>query len=253
MENFKMPVPVEWQNRRVLTTAQIAEYYGCDTNNIKKNFNANRNRFIEGKHYFRVEGSDLVTLKASDAQSGLQISPMTRVLHLWTAAGIFLHCKMLSTPKAWELFSQIGEALSSENHPVLDEVIFSNIAPPEQKPELACVYAMEFDNSLVKIGMSNNVEARQGSIRRKLNFEIRRTYHTDFMPRQKAHQIEKSCHQFFHDKLAYRQEYFSITFAEACKIINAFAKAFDTLASIEPEKILVLASKDNVKLIAGRN
>lgn len=253
MEDFKMPVPVEWCNKRVLTTAQIAECYSCSVDQIKVNFNNNKDRFVAGKHYFKLEGASLATFKASDAQSGLQISPMTRVLHLWTAAGIFIHCKMISTPKAWELFSQIGEELSSENHPVLDEVIFSNIAPPEQKPKLACVYAMEFDNSLVKIGMSNNVEARQGSIRRKLKFEIRRTYHTDFMPRQKAHQIEKSCHQFFHDKLAYRQEYFSIKFAEACKIINAFAEFGDTLANIEPEKILVLASKDSVKLIADRN
>ena len=41
---------VEFNNERVLTTEQLAEVYECDTTNIKKNFNANKDRFIEGKH-----------------------------------------------------------------------------------------------------------------------------------------------------------------------------------------------------------
>ena len=55
MENFKTPAPVEWNNKLVLLTYQLAEYYECDVQNIKKNFNANKNRFVEGKHYFKIE------------------------------------------------------------------------------------------------------------------------------------------------------------------------------------------------------
>lgn len=42
---------VEQNNERVLTTEQLAEAYGCESNNIKKNFNANKDKFEEGKHY----------------------------------------------------------------------------------------------------------------------------------------------------------------------------------------------------------
>ena len=45
----------------VLTTAQVAEFYGCDVNNLHLNFfNAQKKgRFIEGKHYFKFrQGKD---------------------------------------------------------------------------------------------------------------------------------------------------------------------------------------------------
>lgn len=41
----------EYKNIRVLTTQQIAEAYGSDTRVISNNFNRNKERYIEGKHY----------------------------------------------------------------------------------------------------------------------------------------------------------------------------------------------------------
>ena len=232
MKSITDLVPVEWQNRRVLTTAQLADAYKCSVDQIKVNFNANKKHYKEGLHYFKLEGAALAAFKASlVTDNSLIVSPMTRTLYLWTVAGIFLHCKILNTPHAWELFSQIGERISIKNPELLDEIIFGNIKRPDPRPDLACVYALELDNNFVKIGMSNNVDSRQGSIRRKLKMNTLRTYQTDFMPRQKANQIEKSCHKFFRDKLAYRHEYFNITFAEACAIINVLAT--DTTEPIE--------------------
>ena len=118
------------------------------------------------------------------------------------------------------VFNQIGLILSSTNRSILDELIFGKIEYPETKPAEAYVYALELDNGWVKIGMSNDVDTRKWSIRRKLQLTTLRSYHSDFMPRQKAHQIEKSCHKFFHDGLVYRREYFNITFEEACAEIN---------------------------------
>lgn len=242
MENFQVPVIVEWSNRRVLLSTQLAEVYGCEVSNIKKNFNANKNHYIEGVHYFKITGFDLQNLRMRYPQ--LLISPKTRTLYLWTAAGIFFHCKMINTPQVWELFSQIGARLSSENHPVLDEIIFDKIKPLEPKPDEAYVYALELDNNLVKIGMSNDVDSRKGSIRRKLQLETLRTYHADFIQRQKAHQVEKSCHRFFHDRLAYRQEYFRISFDEARKIIYyfmSFTKSPSVNDHVRAEELLQIA------------
>ena len=51
MKNFNSPVPVEWSNRRVLTTAQLAKYYVCPVEHIRDNFRKNRDRFVANKHY----------------------------------------------------------------------------------------------------------------------------------------------------------------------------------------------------------
>ena len=77
------------------------------------NFKNNRDHFIEGKHYFEVEGEDLENLRVNFFYP--QISPMTRGLYLWTRQGAARHAKMLNTDKAWEVF----EALEDNyfNHP----------------------------------------------------------------------------------------------------------------------------------------
>ena len=46
----------EYKNIRVLTTQQIAEAYGTDKKVISYNFNHNKDRYIEGKHYLKLEG-----------------------------------------------------------------------------------------------------------------------------------------------------------------------------------------------------
>ena len=91
---------LEHNNIRVLTTEQLAEAYGCDANNIKKNFNANKARFIEGKHFYVLAGDDLRRLQVTN--SDLQISPKTRHLYLWTKQGAARHSRMLGTDRAWD-------------------------------------------------------------------------------------------------------------------------------------------------------
>lgn len=41
----------EYKNIRVLTTQQIAKVYGTDTQIITNNFNRNKERYAEGKHF----------------------------------------------------------------------------------------------------------------------------------------------------------------------------------------------------------
>ena len=100
-------MPIEYSNERILTTEQLADFYECNTDNIKKNFNSNREHFIEGKHYFRVEGEALNKLRVTE--SYLQISSMTRSLYLWTKRGAARHAKMLTTEKAWQIFEMLEE------------------------------------------------------------------------------------------------------------------------------------------------
>ena len=57
MENYM--TPIEYEGQVVITTAQLAEAYGTSTDNIKKNFNRNSDRFEAGKHYILLTGENL--------------------------------------------------------------------------------------------------------------------------------------------------------------------------------------------------
>ncbi|MGE7841395.1 ORF6N domain-containing protein [Lysinibacillus sp. NPDC093712] len=66
-----------YENRRVLTTAQIAESYGTNSDHISKNFSENKDRYKEYKHYIKLEGKELLNFQKAQLQ--LQISNMARV------------------------------------------------------------------------------------------------------------------------------------------------------------------------------
>jgi len=98
---------IEYRGQRVVTTEQMAAGYGTDVNNIKANFSRNADRFIEGKHYFKVIGEELSGLRVTF--SYLQISTKTRSLMLWTERGAANHAKMLETDQAWGYHEDLVE------------------------------------------------------------------------------------------------------------------------------------------------
>lgn len=55
--------PIENQGQRVLTTEQLAELYGTTVGVVQMNFKRNSNKFIEGKHFFKLEGEQLRAFK----------------------------------------------------------------------------------------------------------------------------------------------------------------------------------------------
>lgn len=100
-------IPVKFNDEVVITTKTLAQVYECDESNIKVNFNSNKDKFIEGKHYYKLQGEELKNLRVSNPY--LQISPKTRTLYLWTKIGASRHCKMLGTDKAWDMFDTLEE------------------------------------------------------------------------------------------------------------------------------------------------
>jgi hypothetical protein len=93
---------VEYNGIIVLTTQQIAEAYGTDAKVLSKNFERNKDRFIERKHYIKLSGDELKEFKANrQNDENLKFAP---VLYLWTQKGAFLHAKSLNTDKAWEVY-----------------------------------------------------------------------------------------------------------------------------------------------------
>lgn len=76
VENIEMPPVVEYSNQPVVTTEQLAEFYGCEPKQIRQNFNNNKERFVEGKHYFKLDGEQLRVFRtASKISTRLELEP----------------------------------------------------------------------------------------------------------------------------------------------------------------------------------
>lgn len=92
----------EYKNIRVLTTQQIAEAYGTDSKTISYNFNHNKERYIDGKHFVCLSGDELRAFREiHDLPNNLN------KLYLWTEKGAFLHAKSLNTDVAWEVYDRL--------------------------------------------------------------------------------------------------------------------------------------------------
>ena len=130
---------IQYKSVPVMTTEQMAEFYGTDQVRIRQNYDRNNKRFSEGKHFFKIEGDDLRELKNS--LSSLKIlSPNTRSLTLWTEKGAARHAKILDTDQAWDVYEQLEEvyfAVKEKSHfPALP-----NFADPA---EAAIAWANEY-------------------------------------------------------------------------------------------------------------
>lgn len=94
----------EYKNIRVLTTQQIAEAYETDARIISNNFNRNKERYVEGKHFVCLDGEELKEFKTNHH---FDESSRINKLYLWTEKGAFLHAKSLNTDKAWEVYDRL--------------------------------------------------------------------------------------------------------------------------------------------------
>jgi len=101
MNNLKV---IEYRNIRVLTTQQIAEAYETSPDTVTKNFNRNKERYKEGKHFVCLKGDELKEFRANGQ---IDLLPNLNTLYLWTEKGAFLHAKSLNTDKAWEAYSNL--------------------------------------------------------------------------------------------------------------------------------------------------
>lgn len=130
---------IQYKSVPVMTTEQLADFYGTDSVNIRKNYTRNSERFVDGKHFFKVEGDELRTLKNSLSDFEV-LSPNTRSLTLWTEKGAARHAKILDTDQAWDIFEQLEEvyfAVKEKSHlPALP-----NFADPA---EAAIAWANEY-------------------------------------------------------------------------------------------------------------
>lgn len=140
---------IEQQGVRVLTTAQLAECYGTNRKVISYNFNNNKTRYEEGKHYICISGDE-----KRDFCNRLEIhdgSEKAAKFYLWTERGALLHAKSLNTDKAWEVY---GELVETYFRAQKAQIALQNLSPQTQ--------------AMI------NLEIRQNEIRKDLDGAIKR-------------------------------------------------------------------------------
>lgn len=239
-------VPIDWCNQRVLLTAQLAEVYECKPTRIKDNFQRSKEQFVEGEHYFKVSGAALRELKKewgfSTSAPALSVSKgekndlppfskMANCLYLWTVKGCVRHCKMLNTPKAWEMFDKLEKHYFSIETPALpapapeaalvDESERLMIRMKKQfavteKYDLAVVYALLLSNLTVKIGVTDNLTRRIKELKAETKLDVFQFKTTAYMSREEALALEAALKEkYAADCLG--GEYFDVRFVDLCK------------------------------------
>lgn len=131
---------VEYQNQRVLLTSQLAKSYETTTRRISENFNANKERYVEEKHFYCLEGDALRNFRANTEITDLPSN--INKLYLWTEKGALLHAKSLNTDKAWEVYDRLVETYfrAKEVMPKLNNL----------SPQLQLLINMEIEQNKMK-------------------------------------------------------------------------------------------------------
>jgi len=143
-------IPIEHQGQRILTTSQLGESYKADTQLIVNNFNRNRDRYKEGKHFFSLEG-EAKRLFIDQHQIDLG-SKNAKNLYLWTEKGAWLHAKSLNTDKAWEAYEMLVD----------DYYAIKSAAPMQNlSPQLQLLISMELKQNEMQKAITENTEAVQ--------------------------------------------------------------------------------------------
>lgn len=127
MENLQR---IDFDGQIVITSKQLAAVYGADSKRISYNFNRNKNRYQEGKHYILLTGQE-----KKDYINRLEIhdgSDRTKNLYLWTERGALLHAKSLNTDKAWEAYERLVDFYFCQKENVKNQIIEKTNAKNEK-------------------------------------------------------------------------------------------------------------------------
>ncbi|MEA0554622.1 ORF6C domain-containing protein [Lysinibacillus irui] len=143
-------IVIELRGKRVLTTAQLAENYEAEPERIVRNFNRNKERYVENKHFFLLEGEELRDFRA---KGQIDLPQNLNKLYLWTEKGAWLHAKSLNTDRAWEAY----ELLVDEYYKVIEQ-------PPQYSSlEVALQAALQHEQAIKEI--KTDVDYLKGNMR----------------------------------------------------------------------------------------
>ncbi len=99
----------EIKGQRVVSYKQIAELHQIDTNNLQRNFNRNKSRFIEGTDYFKIKEQTSV------------VDNLSTWKYYFTESGYLMLVKSLTDDLSWEVQRMLVNSYFRAS--ILDRVI----------------------------------------------------------------------------------------------------------------------------------
>lgn len=146
---------IEQEGNRVLTTSQLAESYGTDKQLIINNFNRNKDRYKEGKHFIALENqvkNDFINQHQIDLGS-----KKAKTLYLWTEKGAWLHAKSLNTDEAWDAY----EILVDEYYRIINNY----------KPLLPTTYKEALQSLLIEVEKNEKLELENKELNKEIEYK----------------------------------------------------------------------------------
>lgn len=113
---------IEWNGKRVLTTAEMALHHDMPTARLNEKFRRNKKYFIENQDYYRVSKLDILEAfknnRNSFCDSMLEYfnNPNMTELFLFTESGYLRFVKTINDDKAWEIYGELIETYFLMRH-----------------------------------------------------------------------------------------------------------------------------------------
>ena len=107
---------LEYKDKPILLSHQLAYLLGIDSNSINYNYNSHIDEFEENEDFFKLESEDLQSFKKylkdvtfDDVVMTRFVESMIRInkLYLWTEEGVANHAKISNSKNAWKIFKVI--------------------------------------------------------------------------------------------------------------------------------------------------
>lgn len=106
---------IEYQGQRVITLALIDQLHRRPEGTAKRNFSYNKERFIEGKHFFHLSHQEV---KSLDEFRSVGIEPNSQGLIVLTERGYSMLVKSFTDDFAWEVQEQLVDGYFDTHKPM---------------------------------------------------------------------------------------------------------------------------------------
>lgn len=150
-------VPIEFNNQRIMLTKTMADQFGATETMITQNFNNNKDRFVDGKHFIKLQGDNLKGFKRVIDNIDDPSIKFASVLMLWTDRGAARHAKILETDEAWEVYEKLEET-------------YFNVQAPKQQYHLPSTYSEALRELAAEIEKSEKLQLENNEMKPKSDF-----------------------------------------------------------------------------------
>lgn len=144
----------EYEGIRVVTAWDIAKVHGREVNDVTKNFNNNRSRFILGEDYFLINRTEISERKISIQEF---IPNNVKEIPLFTESGYLMLVKTFTDDLSWDIQRQLVKTYFR-----LKETQKTMTLPQQLLAQAQCLVEMDNRITVVENKVDNEIRVNSG-------------------------------------------------------------------------------------------